>query len=229
MLNNISFFPALAKFKLADNTKINRSHILVYGAILAHSFGQRGCIASNETIAKETMLQKATVANYISLLNKSGWIRVEIDENNHRICIVPLLEISLPIHRGVNTLSPISEYPLHTTVNIEYSKENTVRETSTNVEGLTSYGKAEINELFDAWEEIVGYKIQSNIKQNRKAASNLLRKYDKKDVVQLIYGVHKAQQERYAPQISDFVDLQLKLNKLIAWGQKVRNEQLPSF
>lgn len=78
----------------------------------------------------------------------------------------------------------------------------------------------EINEIFEYWEEIVGQKINSNIKSNRFAASNLLKKFGEAKLKQLIVGVSKSHFDRYAPRISDFRSLQSKVDELITWGRR---------
>lgn len=125
MLKNIPFYASLLGKDLGDGQKSTHSHVLVYGAIEAHSFGPKGCIASNKTIAEDTGYQEATIAKTISQLNKAGWIKTSIDSNNHRINIIPLLEISKPLPTSKD---PISDgyTPLYQPVNIEYSIENTV-------------------------------------------------------------------------------------------------------
>lgn len=89
---------------------------------------------------------------------------------------------------------------------------------STNVL-LAKPGNEEINKMFDYWQDKVGYPITSKTTLNRRAAYNLQRKY-KDDVYKLIDGVALAQGEKFAPQISDFSELQSKLNNLLAWGKK---------
>ncbi len=97
-------------------------------------------------------------------------------------------------------------------------QDNTVD--STNVEAPTRYGKPEINEMFDFWSQEVGFDIESKVTANRRAASNLIRKYGAEKLTQLIKGVALTQSDQYAPAIADFCDLQSKTTQLIAWGRK---------
>lgn len=108
-------------------------------------------------------------------------------------------------------------------------KDNTVDNTvdnNTNVldpSGLgprPSYGKPEINELFTFWSGEVGYDIESKVAANRRAASNLLKKFGPDKLQSLIRGVALAHGDQYAPGIADFCDLQSKTNQLIVWGKK---------
>jgi DNA-binding MarR family transcriptional regulator len=83
-----------------------------------------------------------------------------------------------------------------------------------------SYGNSEINDLFSYWHQIVGYEISANSKNNRRACSNLLKKHGAENTRKLIDGVNLASQDKYAPGISDFVELQTKLSALLLWGKK---------
>ena len=78
----------------------------------------------------------------------------------------------------------------------------------------------EIDEMFKVWADIVGLEIKTGREKNRRACSNLLRSYGKDKLTQLIHGVAKSLDDRYAPRISDFASLQTKLNDLLIWGRK---------
>ena len=90
---------------------------------------------------------------------------------------------------------------------------------------VQTFGKPEINDLFSYWETTIGYPISSQTQKNRNACNNLLKKYSSTGVRQLIDGVAEANGDEYAPQISDFAELQLKTNKLISWGNKTRKNR----
>lgn len=77
---------------------------------------------------------------------------------------------------------------------------------------------AEINDMFAQWELAIGYRIESRIKQNRFACSNLLKKHGREGVIKLINGVAYAKQDKFAPRIADFSQLQQKYNELVSWG-----------
>ena len=74
--------------------------------------------------------------------------------------------------------------------------------------------------MFIEWNKIVGYEISSNKLKNRNACNNLLKKYDKDKLLQLLKGVAMSQSDKFAPRISDFVSLQAKLSELLAWGKR---------
>lgn len=105
MLKQIPFYSSLIG-QPVGNGVANNSHILVYGSIEVHSFGEKGCIASNKTIGEEVGLTANRVAHIISELNKSGWVQVILDEKNNRKKIIPLLKIVrgvLPVTKGYVT------------------------------------------------------------------------------------------------------------------------------
>lgn len=82
------------------------------------------------------------------------------------------------------------------------------------------YGKPEINELFDYWAMSCQFNIETRVANNRRAASNLLKKYGADGVKRLIDGVALTHSDTYAPTIGDFCELQQKLPSLIVWGRK---------
>lgn len=97
LLYSIPFYNALLRKELfteKEKTKFaTYSHVLVYGAISIHSQGSLGCIASNDTMAKELGMSAGTVANAISDLHKAGWVKVFMKSASVRQSIQPLLGI----------------------------------------------------------------------------------------------------------------------------------------
>lgn len=85
---------------------------------------------------------------------------------------------------------------------------------------LPSYGKPEINDLFEYWAQQCQFNIESRVQANRRAASNLYKKYGTEKMHRLIEGVALAQNDRFAPSIGDFCELQQKLPALIVWGKR---------
>lgn len=114
----------------------------------------------------------------------------------------------------------------HIDTSVLYNKNNNELDKSlmdTNVSigevSPETYGKAEINQLFETWEHTTGLPITSNKTKNRYACNNLIGKYGVDGVEKLIRVVEKAQTDRYAPRVADFCDLQAKLNQLLVWAK----------
>lgn len=106
--------------------------------------------------------------------------------------------------------------------NVTEGKKNikNIKNIDTNVSMVIQKSPStDINEMFELWKEINGYAIDGQQKSNRYACSNLIKKYGKDGLEQMIRGVSLAQQDKYAPRISDFSSLQAKQNDLIAWGK----------
>jgi DNA-binding Lrp family transcriptional regulator len=79
----------------------------------------------------------------------------------------------------------------------------------------------DINAAFEYWNEVMGYPVTSRIQANRYACKNILKKTKGiENMRKLIDGVALTVGDKYAPRISDFTDLQRKLNELLLWGKK---------
>ena len=117
--------------------------------------------------------------------------------------------------------------PHHSDNFVTYNKinnelDNTLMDTKVSIGSeaeVVSYGKAEINQLFETWEATTGLPITSNKTKNRYACNNLVTKYGVEGVEKLIRVVERAQSDRYAPRVADFCDLQAKLNQLLVWAK----------
>lgn len=114
----------------------------------------------------------------------------------------------------------------HIDTNVLYNKNNnelnkSLMDTNVSIGEVSpeTYGKAEINQLFETWEQTTGLPITSNRTKNRYACNNLIGKYGVDGVEKLIRVVEKAQTDRYAPRVADFCDLQAKLNQLLVWAK----------
>ena len=114
----------------------------------------------------------------------------------------------------------------HIDTNVLYNKNNnelnkSLMDTNVSIGEVSpeTYGKAEINQLFETWEQTTGLPITSNRTKNRYACNNLIGKYGDDGVEKLIRVVEKAQSDRYAPRVADFCDLQAKLNQLLVWAK----------
>lgn len=90
-----------------------------------------------------------------------------------------------------------------------------------------SYGNSDINGMFDYWQETVGTPIISREKSNRRACYNLLRNkhIGEEKLRHAVEFVGEIKEDRFAPRISDFVDLQSKFNELCAYKTKYQAQQ----
>lgn len=90
-----------------------------------------------------------------------------------------------------------------------------------------SYGNSAINGMFDYWQTQVGTPIISREKSNRRACYNLLRNkhIGEEKLRHAVEFVGEIKEDRFAPRISDFVDLQSKFNELCAYKTKYQAQQ----
>jgi hypothetical protein len=161
-------------------------------------------------------LKPTTAYNTLLRLEKSGMVT---QESNNRFTTVSICNWKK--YQGRDDSSDdnqmtTSRQPDDTNKDIRTKIEEVLVPNTTKV----VYGKKHINDLFEFWQDNVGYEITSRRQANRNACSSLYKKYGQEGVEKLIMGVVKTESDKYAPRISDFAELQAKLNQLLAWGKK---------
>lgn len=111
---------------------------------------------------------------------------------------------------------------------IEQSSPNTIEDKiednidNTNVLEKTpeTFGNSDINDLFDEWERVCGYKITSKVKLNRYTCQRLIKSRGKESILKALPYVAESQSDKYAPNIVNFMDLEEKWNALGVWYKK---------
>lgn len=83
-----------------------------------------------------------------------------------------------------------------------------------------TFGNSDINDLFDEWERVCGYKITSKVKLNRYTCQRLLKSRGKESILKALPYVAESQSDKYAPNIVNFMDLEEKWNALGVWYKK---------
>lgn len=226
--------------QLLSDDKLQPSDRILFGYIYwMTKLALMKCVASNATLSELTGLSERTVRVGLERLEQQGYVDRKYSDikSHHRV------EILCKLTFGVQT--PPTSIDLGTNVpggrhkragdlgtNVPHNKsiknKNIKKEIVTNVTkelvAPVAYGKPELNELFEYWETKTGVGIQARRQQNRNAANNLLRRYGAEKLHQLIDGVALAQGREFAPQISDFSELQDKLTKLLVWGKSQMNK-----
>lgn len=79
---------------------------------------------------------------------------------------------------------------------------------------------ADIDRVFELWQQTVGYAVTSNLKSNREHVSKLIRENSLDDIEKMISGVAMSHSDQYAPRISNFIQLYKKWDDLKAWGRR---------
>lgn len=188
---------------------------------------------SRKTIAIDCGMSVRTVDKACSELEKLGLIKhVQRHKNGELItnlytviAVEGSAKSALPsentaLGSAENDPTP-SAKSAHRTQPIKNSTQLT-KSTAIAVGETPAFGRSEINEMFDEWESVLGYKIESNRQKNRFACSNLIKKHGKDGLVAAMRGVAATMEDQYAPRISDFIELQRRWNELMAWGMKRR-------
>lgn len=194
---------------------------IVYGEIACFT----KCYGSNKWLAERIGRSEVTASRSVNKLVRLGFIEHMGTNGNIR-----LLKAYQKRRGGLIKNDKAGSSKM---ISIDKRKDKSIDKMDTKVSigevSPESYGKVEINQLFETWESTTGLPITSNKTKNRYACNNLINKYGVEGVEKLIRVVEKAQMDKYAPRVADFCDLQAKLNQLLLWakGQTV-NQQVIS-
>lgn len=221
------------EFTIVPNREARRglkpAQQVVFMWLSDHSDDNNECYPSRRTLAAECGMSVRGLVNACDELEKMGLItrksRYNRNTQQTNLYTINILEPSesvtddpvQTVHPPVQDLhAPVHD--VHTELNPSNSNQLTK---STNVDLAEAHGKAEINELFEYWEQTTGIGITSRVLNNRRACYNLLRRHGVDGVRRLIDGVARAQGDRFAPRIASFESLQQKLPELLVWGRQV--------
>lgn len=106
---------------------------------------------------------------------------------------------------------------------IPYNKPNIKPDnTTTKVveQAPETFGNPDINDVFDEWERVCGFRITSKVKLNRYACQRLLKSRGKESIFKALPYVAESQTDKFAPNIVNFMDLEEKWNALGVWYKK---------
>lgn len=116
------------------------------------------------------------------------------------------------------------------TNNIENNIENNIdNDTKVSLVKTEEYGKPEINEMFDIWQQMFGYR-PTNSPINRRAIYNMLRGKDRgrEWLINTMKILKEAQKDRFAGKevngVANFADLQHNYDKIWKWGSRKAQE-----
>lgn len=122
-------------------------------------------------------------------------------------------------------LTAMSNRKTHSVQPIPYNKPDNKQHISTNTNVLVEakpqeYGNSQINELFDKWEECCGFRVDTKIKANRYACNRLIKSRGFDKVINSLPYVAESQMDKFAPKVTNFMDLAEKWNDLAVWYKK---------
>lgn len=172
-------------------------------------------VTSRHKIAEALASNNNTIYKALKRLEKAEMVTSKVTNKytTYRICKWHTFQTDG--NRSGNNKVTTKEQQSNTLIRIK-NKEIVSKDTM----ATASYGKPEINEMFTYWKEATGLPISSRVQQNRHACHNLIKKHGVAGVRKLVSGVAQAQSDQYAPRIANFIQLQNKLDDLMAWGKK---------
>lgn len=196
------------------------------------------CWATNAYFAEMFKTTERTIKRWIKLLCDKGYCSTVVKTFRYNDGTVKKVRYICLSEKSAEELKNMSQEDIwsthhgdiwrqnHGDTDAPYNKNNnelnkSLMDTNVSIGEVSpeTYGKAEINQLFETWEQTTGLPITSNRTKNRYACNNLIGKYGVDGVEKLIRVVEKAQTDRYAPRVADFCDLQAKLNQLLVWAK----------
>lgn len=184
---------------------------IVYGEIACFT----KCYGSNKWLAERIGRSEVTASRSVNKLIRLGFVDFLGTNGNVRLLKAYQKRRGRVIKNDKAALSKMTS--------IDKSIDKRLDKMDTNVSigevSPETYGKPEINHLFETWESLTGLPITSNQTKNRYACNNLIVKYGVDGVEKLIRVVERAQTDKYAPRVADFCDLQAKLNQLLLWAK----------
>lgn len=211
----------ILRFEVLQSRDLSPSEKLVYARIC----GFKKYFESKEECADVLGVSKDTVVKAKQKLLKLGYVK-EIGNTGRGKIYQSVYDDNDRVVRSTNQSgrkAPIRVVD-STTIEEREKKERVNKGTIVPLATPETYGKSEINDLFEYWKQCTGYAITSHIQNNRNACNNLIKKHTTQGVMRLVQGVSLAQKDKFAPRVSDFVSLQAKTNDLILWGKNNKNK-----
>jgi len=128
------------------------------------------------------------------------------------------------VYQGVENITQLNTYNKNT------NKLNTKESISKDIEQAHgTFGNQQINEMFDIWNEMFGYKPK-NSAENRRAVYNMLRSKDKGKewLLNTMKILKESQKDRYAGRdvkgVAGFAELSYSYDKIWKWGSDKHQE-----
>ena len=205
------------------------------------------CIASNTTLGKLAGIKARSVQSALERLEASDWIRRLFEPGNARKrleieCTVQFAHLKSPedayLRTDKRTLRSNERTPTRKRTpplrsNERHNKSNIIKAVNNSLVTNVTKGdpppikrREDIDNMFEFWETTIGYAISGNVRANRYACANLIKKHGEDRLSRVLKGVALANGDQYAPRIANFCDLQEKWDRLILWGHKKSTEKL---
>lgn len=184
--------------------------------------GEDGCFASNEYLAKFCQCSKNKISSAISKLVELNYLEV-ISFDGRKRFLKSCLTNNGKLPKNVSVPPKKCEAESQKMGHININNNITNKSTNTNVlveAKPRNYGNSQINELFDKWEECCGFRVDTKVKANRYACNRLIKSRGFDKVMNALPYVAESQVDKFAPKVTNFMDLAEKWNDLAVWYKK---------
>lgn len=210
----------IVRFDVLQSKELTPSEKLVYARICSF----KRYFESKEECSEVLGVSKDTIVKAKQKLLRLGFIK-ELSNTGRGKIYQSVYDDDDRVVKSTNQSGKKHPIRVVKSTNIEEIEIKNKLKSITNVMGESpkTYGNPDINEMFDYWNEKLGYEITAKRQANRNACKNLIKKHGLEKLTKLIDGVAMAQTDQYAPRISDFTSLQSKLNDLMVWGKQKNN------
>lgn len=179
-----------------------------------------GCFASNEFLGSKFDTSPESMANKISGLRKKGYIVDRSFDGRKRF-------ISTSYHQKHEpSLNETHEPSLNKKVNIENNIENSIKVTKV-TQGKALRGDKKVNGILNYWKEKTQLPV-SDVKNQRRGASILLKTFSYLEVRALIDIVELAHRDKYATKEAkslSIMDLARNKQAVMVYGKGKLNNQ----
>lgn len=195
---------------------------------------KQGCIKCLKSLVKEGYVVKyEKVVNGVKFCEYQGvkprFMVLNKVDRGIKQSLIGGIKQSLPNNIDIDNIDNNIDNVINTNVLItgDDVASETINESNSQKATKPTYGNSDINGMFDFWQETVGTPIISREKSNRRACYNLLRNkhIGEEKLRHAVEFVGDIKEDRFAPRISDFVDLQSKFNELCAYKTKYKAQQ----
>lgn len=219
---------------LINDKELHQNDWLVYGVIYWYTkLKLQKCILSNQKIALLIRSSKASVGNSLSRLSRGGYIKIILDDKNHRTEIIPLVyhqkeanpitNKTAPLNPQVNPPSPVGEPPLNPQVNI--IREDIIREDNKNQNLVAKATGTEFNNLLYEFRNVnPSYQKLFENKTERKALQEMVDRYGFDKMTRLLEQLPEIITKPYAPRITTPYILQKKMGELVVFIEQERRK-----
>lgn len=96
---------------------------------------------------------------------------------------------------------------------------DTIQELRTKKKNITP-AKAVVDDLFKYWLDQTGVEIMSKVAGNQKTCEGLIDVHGVESVKTFVRVVKQAQKDKFAPRVSDFIQLNARLTDLMTWAKQ---------